>query len=108
MNRFVFQLDFKNSFNNVGPYRKFKTYFDIVLILVLYVQLRKLCWIVVNYLMKNPIKHYWRARLEKHKKVEMPPKKKQRFLSLRGQERAIQDIIENISDDEETRFDNGV
>ena len=38
----------------------------------------------------------------------MPPKKKQRFLSLQQQEQAIQDFLDNISDDEETQFDNGV
>ena len=38
----------------------------------------------------------------------MPPKKKQRFLSVRQQEQAIQDFLDNISDDEETPFDNGV
>ena len=38
----------------------------------------------------------------------MPPKKKQRFLSLQQQERAIQDFLDNISDDEETPFDNAV
>ena len=38
----------------------------------------------------------------------MPPKKKQRFLSLQQQEQAIQDFLDNISDDEETPFDNGV
>ena len=38
----------------------------------------------------------------------MPPKKKQRFLSLQQQEQAIQDFLDNISDDEETPFDNDV
>ena len=38
----------------------------------------------------------------------MPPKKKQRFLSLQQQEQAIQDFLGNISDDEETPFDNHV
>ena len=35
----------------------------------------------------------------------MPPKKKQRFMSLSQQQQAINDFIENISDDEETHFD---
>ena len=35
----------------------------------------------------------------------MLPKKKQRFLSLQQQEQAIQDFLDNISDDEETPFD---
>ena len=34
----------------------------------------------------------------------MPPKKKQRFLSLQQQEQAIQDFLDNISDEEETPF----
>ena len=38
----------------------------------------------------------------------MPPKKKQRFSSLQQQEQAIQDFLDNISDDEETPFDNDV
>ena len=38
----------------------------------------------------------------------MPPKKKQRFLSLQQQEQAIQDFLDNISDDKETSFDNDV
>ena len=38
----------------------------------------------------------------------MPPKKKQRFLSLQQQEQAIQDFLDNIADDEETPFDNDV
>ena len=38
----------------------------------------------------------------------MPLKKKQRFLSLQQQEQAIQDFLDNISDDEETPFDNDV
>ena len=38
----------------------------------------------------------------------MPPKKKQRFLSLQQQEQAIQDFLDNNSDDEETPFDNDV
>ena len=38
----------------------------------------------------------------------MPPKKKQRFLSLQQQEQAIQDFSNNISDDEETPFYNYV
>ena len=38
----------------------------------------------------------------------MPPKEKQRFLSLQQQEQAIQDFLDNISDDEETLFDNDV
>ena len=38
----------------------------------------------------------------------MPPKKKQQFLSLQQQEQTIQDFLDNISDDEETPFDNGV
>ena len=38
----------------------------------------------------------------------MPPKKIQRFLSLQQQEQAIQDFLDNISDDEETPFDNDV
>ena len=36
----------------------------------------------------------------------MPPKRKQRFSSLQQQEQAIQDFLDNISDDEETPFDN--
>ena len=35
-------------------------------------------------------------------------KKKQRFLSLQEQDKAIQDFKENIVDDEETPFDNDV
>ena len=38
----------------------------------------------------------------------MPPKKKQQFSSLHQQEQAIQDFLDNISDDEETPFDNDV
>ena len=38
----------------------------------------------------------------------MPPKKKQRFLSLQQQEQAIQDFLDNISDDEETPFDSHI
>ena len=38
----------------------------------------------------------------------MPPKKKQQFSSLQQQEQAIQDFLDNISDDEETPFDNDV
>ena len=38
----------------------------------------------------------------------MPPKKKQRLSSLQQQEQAIQDFLDNISDDEETPFDNDV
>ena len=38
----------------------------------------------------------------------MPPKKKQQFLSLQQQEQAIQDFLDNISDDEETPFNNDV
>ena len=38
----------------------------------------------------------------------MPPKRKQRFLSLQQQEQAIQDFLDYISDDEETPFDNDV
>ena len=38
----------------------------------------------------------------------MPLKKKQRFLSLQQQEQAIQDFLDNISDGEETPFDNDV
>ena len=38
----------------------------------------------------------------------MPPKKKQRFSSLQQQEQAIQDFLDNISDDEETPFDSDV
>ena len=38
----------------------------------------------------------------------MPPKKKQRFSSLQQQEQAIQDFLDNISDDEETPLDNDV
>ena len=38
----------------------------------------------------------------------MPPKKKQRFVSLQQQEQAIEDFLDNISDDEETPFDNDV
>ena len=38
----------------------------------------------------------------------MPSKKKQRLLSLQQQEQSIQDFLDNISDDEETSFDNGV
>ena len=38
----------------------------------------------------------------------MPPKKKQRFSSLQQQEKSIQDFLGNISDDEETPFDNDV
>ena len=38
----------------------------------------------------------------------MPLKKKQRFLSLQQQEQAIQDFLDNISDDEETPFDNDI
>ena len=38
----------------------------------------------------------------------MPPKKKQRFLSLQQQEQAIQYFLDNISDDKETPFDNDV
>ena len=37
----------------------------------------------------------------------MPPKKKHRFLSLQQQEQAMQDFLD-ISDDEETPFDNDV
>ena len=38
----------------------------------------------------------------------MPPKKKQRFSSPQQQKQAIQDFLDNISDDEETPFDNDV
>ena len=38
----------------------------------------------------------------------MPPKKEQQFSSLQQQEQAIQDFLDNISDDEETPFDNDV
>ena len=38
----------------------------------------------------------------------MPSKKTQRFLSLQQQEQSIQDFLYNISDDEETPFDNDV
>ena len=38
----------------------------------------------------------------------MPPIKKQRFLSLQQQKQAIQHFLDNISDDEETPFDNDV
>ena len=38
----------------------------------------------------------------------MPPKIKQRFLSLQQQEQELQDFLDNISDDEETPFDNDV
>ena len=38
----------------------------------------------------------------------MPPKKKQRFSSLQQQKQAIQDFLDNISDDKETPFDNDV
>lgn len=38
----------------------------------------------------------------------MPPKKKQWFLSLRDEEKAIQDFIENIADIKEAPFDNNV
>ena len=38
----------------------------------------------------------------------MPPKKKQRFSSLQQQEQAIQNFLDNISDDEESLFDNDV
>ena len=38
----------------------------------------------------------------------MSPKKKQWFLSLQQQEQAIQDFLNNISDDEKTPFDNDV
>ena len=38
----------------------------------------------------------------------MPPKKKERFSSLQQQEQAIQDFLDNISNDEETLFDNDV
>ena len=38
----------------------------------------------------------------------MPPKKKQRFSSLQQQKQAIQDFLDNISDDEETPFDNDI
>ena len=38
----------------------------------------------------------------------MPPKNEQRFSSLQQQEQAIQDFLDNISDDEETPFDNDV
>ena len=38
----------------------------------------------------------------------MPPKKKQRFSLLQQQQEAIQDFLDNISDDEETPFDNDV
>ena len=38
----------------------------------------------------------------------MPPKKKLQLLSLQQEEQAIQDFLDNISDDEETPFDNDV
>ena len=38
----------------------------------------------------------------------MPPKKKQQFSSLQQQKQAIQDFLDNISDDEETPFDNDI
>ena len=38
----------------------------------------------------------------------MPPKKKQEFSSLQQQKQAMQDFLDNISDDEETPFDNDV
>ena len=38
----------------------------------------------------------------------MPTKKKRRFSSLQQQKQAIQDFLDNISDDEETPFDNVV
>ena len=38
----------------------------------------------------------------------MRPKKKQRLLSLQQQEQAMQDFLQNISDEEETPFDNDV
>ena len=38
----------------------------------------------------------------------MPPKKKQQFSSLQQQEQAIQGFLDNISDDEETPFDNDI
>ena len=38
----------------------------------------------------------------------MPPKKKQQFSSLQEQEQAIQNFLDNISDDEETPFGNDV
>ena len=38
----------------------------------------------------------------------MPPKKKQQFSSLQQQEQAIQGFLGNISDDEETPFDNDI
>ena len=38
----------------------------------------------------------------------MPPRTKQRFSSLQQQEQAIQDFLDNISDDEETPFENDV
>ena len=38
----------------------------------------------------------------------MPPKKKQRFSSLQQKEQVIQDFLGNISDDEETPFDNDI
>ena len=38
----------------------------------------------------------------------MPLKKKQRFLSLQQQEQAMQDFLDNISDDKETPFDNDI
>ena len=38
----------------------------------------------------------------------MPPKKRQRFSSLQQQEQAIKEFLDNISDDEDTPFDNDV
>ena len=38
----------------------------------------------------------------------MPPKKKQQFSSLQEQEQAILNFLDNISDDEETPFDDDI